>query len=63
MWSGLCNIVASKWRGAILTVWHSVFGLVKFVRDHCAARGFWNKFSRDVMPGHVSLAPSKCGRP
>lgn len=23
------------------------------------ARGFWDEFSRDAMPGHVSLAPEQ----
>lgn len=57
--------VASGWRDAgVQTIWLSVFGSVKFVggpsRD---ARGFWDEFSHDAMPGHVSLAPSKRSQP
>lgn len=53
--------VASGWRDAgVQTIWLSVFGSVKFVggpsRD---ARGFWDEFSHDAMPGHVSLAPEQ----
>lgn len=48
----------------VKSIWLSVFGSVKFVRGPSrSARGFWDEFSRNAMPGHVSLAPSKCSQP
>lgn len=56
---------ASGWRDSgVQTIWLSVFGSVKFVGGPSRnARGFWDEFSRDAMPGHVSLAPSKRSQP